>query len=152
MRSFRFTITAISALIAGVASVAFVGLAWADHHELPRNTAPDGASVYIISPDDGATVSSPVTVLFGLRGMGVGPAGLNNPKTGHHHLIIDSPLPNLDTPIPTDDKHRHFGGGQTETTIELSPGSHTLQLVLGDLNHVPHTNALTSQQITITVK
>jgi hypothetical protein len=119
---------------------------------LPRTTAPEGASVYIISPTDGATLSNPVTVRFGLRGMGVGPAGLDNPKTGHHHLIIDAPLPDLDLPIPADDRHVHFGGGQTEVTVELTPGRHTLQLLLGDRNHVPHTGPLFSERIEITVE
>jgi hypothetical protein len=73
-------------------------------------------------------------------------------KTGHHHLIIDAPLPAMDDPIPADDNHKHFGGGQTETTIELPPGEHTLQLLLGDLNHVPHDPPVISDRITITVK
>ena len=120
--------------------------------ELPRTTAPDGAAVYIVSPADGATLSSPVTIVFGLRGMGVGPAGLDNPMTGHHHLIVDAPLPDLNLPIPSDDHYIHFGGGQTEVTRELAAGKHTLQILLGDLNHIPHTNPLLSKRIAITVK
>lgn len=115
-------------------------------------SSPAGAKVYIISPADGATVTSPVTVRFGLTGMGVAPAGVDQANTGHHHLLIDiDKLPPLDQPIPKDDKHRHFGGGQTETTLDLPPGKHTLQLILGDHQHMPHTPALTSKKITITV-
>ncbi len=128
------------------------GLAWAAHHELPRHASPDGAEVYIISPKDGATVTSPVTVLFGLRGMGVAPAGIDMPGTGHHHLVVDGELPDLNAPFPTSDKNIHFGKGQTETTIDLPPGKHTLQLIMGDMNHVPHQPAVTSKKITITVK
>ena len=115
--------------------------------------APDGAKVYIISPADGDTVSSPVTVRFGLSGMGVAPAGTATENTGHHHLLIDvEELPPLNLPVPKDDKHVHFGGGQTETSIELAPGKHTLQLLLGDTNHLPHEPAVISEKITIEVK
>ena len=99
-----------------------------------RTPSPAGAEVYIVSPADGATVSSPVTVIFGLKGMGVAPAGTERENTGHHHLIIDAPLPPMGEPIPSDDSHKHFGGGQTETTVELAPGTHTLQLLLADLS------------------
>lgn len=119
---------------------------------MDRTPAPDGAEVYIVSPDDGATVSNPVTVVFGLRDMGVAPAGTERENTGHHHLIIDAPLPPGDEHIPSDENHVHFGGGQTETTIELKPGEHTLQLLLGDLNHLPHDPVIASEQITITVE
>ena len=115
------------------------------------STAPADATAYIISPKDGDTVSSPVKVIFGLTGMGVTPAGSNIPNTGHHHLIIDAPLPDASQPVPSDDNHKHFGKGQTETTIELAPGEHTLQLLLGDWLHKPHDNPVTSEQITITV-
>ncbi len=112
-----------------------------------------GAAAYIISPVDGATVGNPVTVRFGLRGMGVAPAGVERPDTGHHHLLIDvDTLPAAGMPIPTDDKHRHFGGGQTETTLELAPGRHTLQLLLADHTHVPHNPPVVSERITITVE
>lgn len=107
--------------------------------------------VYFISPNNGDTVKSPVRIVFGLRGMGVAPAGTEVPNTGHHHLIIDAPLPPLDENIPMDENHVHFGGGQTEASIELSPGTHTLQLLLGDLYHMPHEPAVYSKQITITV-
>jgi hypothetical protein len=119
---------------------------------LPRKAAPEGAVAYIISPEDGATVSNPIRVVFGLRGAGVAPAGVANPSAGHHHLLIDTPVPPLDLPIPADDKHVHFGGGQTETTITLPPGRHTLQLLLGDELHVPHDPPLLSEVVTIEVR
>lgn len=120
---------------------------------LAATPAPEGAKVYIISPEDGATVSSPVTVVFGLEGMGVAPAGVDKPKTGHHHLLIDlDMMPPAGQPIPADDKHKHFGGGQTQVSLDMEPGSHTLQLLLGDMNHVPHNPPIASEKITITVK
>ena len=121
-------------------------------YALDRSPAPDGASAYIISPTSGDTVSSPVTVVFGLNGMGVAPAGTEKENTGHHHLLINTELPALDEPIPADDNHVHFGGGQTEVEIELAPGEHNLQLLLGDLNHIPHEPPVTSDVITITVE
>jgi len=114
--------------------------------------APAGAKVYFISPTNGATVSNPVTVRFGLSGMGVAPAGMDMAGTGHHHLVVDAPLPDVTQTIPTDDKHLHFGGGQTETELTLPTGQHTLQLVLGDYLHIPHTPPVVSEKITITVK
>lgn len=117
-----------------------------------RTTAPVEAKVYIIEPKDGAVVSSPVKVKFGLSAMGVAPAGTTVPNTGHHHLIIDAPLPDLSKPVPADKNHVHFGGGQTETAIELAPGKHTLQLLLADAIHVPHEPAIYSEKITIEVK
>jgi len=119
---------------------------------LPRTPAPAGAEVYLIAPTDGAVVAAEVTVRFGLKGMGIAPAGTAVANTGHHHLLIDTPLPALDQPIPADARHVHFGKGQTETTITLSPGQHTLQLLLGDQNHVPHDPPLASAVVTITVK
>jgi len=114
--------------------------------------APEGAKAYIISPADGATVTSPVTVRFGLSGIGVAPAGVDKAKTGHHHLLIDvNELPDMDSPIPADDHHRHFGGGQTEISIDLPPGEHKLQLLLGDHHHVPHNPPVLSEPVTITV-
>ncbi len=118
-----------------------------------RTPSPEGAQVYIISPADGATVTNPVTVRFGLKGMGIAPAGIEKDKTGHHHLLIDvAELPPLDEPIPADDSHKHFGGGQTEVTLELPPGTRTLQLLLGDQNHIPHEPPVMSERITITVQ
>lgn len=109
--------------------------------------------VYFIAPTDGATVKSPVTVKFGLEGMGVAPAGTERSNTGHHHLLIDlQETPNLDQPIAADKHHRHFGGGQTETTLELAPGQHTLQLLLGDAMHRPHNPPVLSDKITINVE
>jgi hypothetical protein len=118
---------------------------------LPRTPAPAGATAYIISPTNGATVKSPFTVRFGLKGMGVAPAGVTNANTGHHHLIIDADTPADSVPIPNDDKHRHFGAGQTEVELTLPPGQHTLQLVLGDALHIPHQPPVRSEKITITV-
>ncbi|MCU7853958.1 MAG: DUF4399 domain-containing protein [Candidatus Thiodiazotropha sp. (ex Monitilora ramsayi)] len=113
----------------------------------------DGTVLYIISPKDGDVVSNPVRVQFGLRGMGVAPAGIDKPKTGHHHLLIDvAEMPMMDKPLPSDDNHRHFGGGQTEVDLTLTPGKHSLQLILGDMNHVPFSPPLMSETINITVK
>ncbi|MEL7448141.1 MAG: DUF4399 domain-containing protein [Pseudomonadota bacterium] len=120
--------------------------------DLVRNPPKPEAEVYIVQPADGATVSSPVRVVFGLKGMGVAPAGVEREGTGHHHLLIDTCLPDLDRPIPADDKHRHFGGGQTETLLELAPGKHTLTLLLADHRHVPHDPAVYSKTIEITVE
>jgi len=119
---------------------------------LERRPAPAGAMAYIIEPADGATVDNPVHIVFGLSGAGVAPAGIEREGSGHHHLLIDTDLPALGMPIPADDNHRHFGGGQTETEIELPPGTHTLQLLLGDERHVPHDPPIASERITITVR
>ena len=119
-----------------------------------RTPAPAGAEVYIISPKDGAIVHNPVQVQFGLKGMGVAPAGVKFDNTGHHHLLIDTDPPaDLGVPLPATDKIVHFGKGQTETTLTtLSPGKHTLQLLLADYQHIPHSPPVLSQKITITVK
>jgi hypothetical protein len=143
MRPYRL-LPALALMLLPLVAVAQTGL--------EREPAPEGAEVYFISPLDGAVVSSPVTVRFGLRGMGVAPAGVDNPMTGHHHLLIDTDLPRLDLPLPNDANHRHFGGGQTEVTLELPPGQHTLQLLVGDMRHVPHDPAIQSEKITITVE
>ncbi len=116
------------------------------------SSAPKNAKVYFITPADGDVVSNPITIRFGLRGMGVAPAGVEKPGTGHHHLLVDTPLPAAGEPIPKDARHLHFGGGQTETTLSLVPGVHTLQLVLGDHNHIPHVPPVVSEKITITVR
>lgn len=119
---------------------------------LARTASPEGAQVYIISPVDGEVVNSPVTVKFGLKGMGVAPAGIDKPNTGHHHLLIDvTDGPALDKSLPVDANHKHFGGGQTEATVELSPGKHTLQLIMGDRNHIPHDPPVMSKETTIVV-
>lgn len=131
------------------ASLALAAVAVA---QVARTPAPAGAELYFIEPVDGATVRGPVTVKFGLKGMGVAPAGIQLANTGHHHLLIDTGLPALDKPIPADANHVHFGMGQTETTVDLAPGRHTLQLLLGDHLHIPHQPPVMSQQITITVQ
>lgn len=113
--------------------------------------APGGARVYIVSPADGEVVSSPFKVVFGLSGMGVAPAGIKREKTGHHHLVIDAPVPDPKFAIPSDANHRHFGGGQTETLLDLPPGKHTLQLVMGDFIHVQHDPPIVSPVIAIEV-
>jgi len=118
-----------------------------------RSTAPAGTEVYLIAPADGATVKNPVVVRFGLKGMGVAPAGIQMENTGHHHLFVDTDLPaDMSKPIAVvENKIIHFGKGQTETTLTLSPGKHTLQLLLGDYLHVPNAEPQTSKKITITV-
>jgi Domain of unknown function (DUF4399) len=121
---------------------------------LGETAAPPNAAVYIISPKDGDTVTSPFKVQFGLTGMGVAPAGVEKPNTGHHHLIIDATLSpeELKEPIASDAKHVHFGAGQTEAMVTLPPGKHTLQLVLGDWSHVPFNPPIMSPVVTVTVK
>ncbi len=117
------------------------------------SVADEEKKLYIISPADGETLSNPVTVHFGLKGMGVAPAGVDLPNTGHHHLLINvDTLPALDMPVPADERHLHFGGGQTEVTLELESGEHTLQLLLGDKMHIPHAEPMISEKITITVE
>lgn len=116
-----------------------------------QSAAPEGAQVYIVSPVDGETVEQTFKVVFGLSGMGVAPAGVQMPNTGHHHLLIDKEsLPELGQPLGAD--VMHFGLGQTEATVTLEPGTHTLQLVLGDHLHVPHNPPVMSEKITITVR
>ena len=130
----------------------------AGHHEgnqedngIPRSDRPDEARVYFISPTDGEETQSPVVVRFGLGGMGVAPAGVEKQHTGHHHLIVDAELPPSNLPIPKSENYRHFGGGQTEVSLDLAPGTHTLQLILGDHLHIPHDPPVVSERITITV-
>lgn len=121
--------------------------------------SPEGAVVYFANLEDGATLSSPVTVVFGLSGMGVAPAGVEIENTGHHHLLLnrapfgdaEEDADSTEYGIPADENHIHFGKGQTETTLELPKGTHTLQLVLGDAFHVPHNPPVMSNAITITV-
>ena len=117
-----------------------------------NSDAPKDARAYIASPQHGAVVPSSFTVVFGLSGMGVAPAGQNVEGTGHHHLLIDiEDLPDLTRPLPTTDQIRHFGLGQTETVLTLPPGKHTLQLILGDFTHTPHNPPVMSEKITIYV-
>ncbi len=130
-------------------SVALAGIAVAG--ETP---APEGASVYFINIKDGDTLSNPVTIRFGLKNMGVAPAGTEKENTGHHHLIINETIEGeeLNQPIPSDEQHVHFGAGQTEKTLDLPAGTHTLQLVLGDWSHIPHNPPVMSEKVTVTVK
>ena len=117
-----------------------------------QTAAPAGATVYFINLKDQDTVTSPFKVQFGLTGMGVAPAGVEKDRTGHHHLLIDTDAPaDMNAPLPATDKIVHFGKGQTETTLTLPPGKHTLQLLLADLKHVPHEPPVISKKITITV-
>lgn len=119
-----------------------------------QTPSPAGAKVYIINLKDGAMVKSPFLVQFGLSGMGVAPAGVEKPNTGHHHLLIDATLTaeELKGAIPADDTHKHFGAGQTEVTLTLPKGKHTLQLVLGDWSHIPHAPPVMSSPITVVVE
>lgn len=114
-------------------------------------SAPDGATAWIVSPQDGDTVPTRFKVVFGLTDFGIAPAGVEVANTGHHHLLIDTELADYSQPIPADAQHRHFGKGQTEVELELLPGQHTLQLVLGDYLHRPHNPPVQSQRITINV-
>lgn len=143
-----------------LAAAAFMALVPSASTLAGETPAPDGASVYFVNLADGATVSSPVKVVFGLSGMGVAPAGTEKENTGHHHLFVDRPpfgegedgADEADYNIPADDNHIHFGGGQTEVSIDLTPGTHTLQMVLGDKDHIPHNPPIVSDVITITVE
>jgi hypothetical protein len=119
-----------------------------------QTAAPANAMVYFINVKDGDTVKSPFKIQFGLSGMGVAPAGVEKPNTGHHHVLVDATLTpeQAKEPIPADEHHLHFGGGQTETTVTLAPGRHTLQLVLGDWSHVPFNPPIVSPVITVEVK
>lgn len=143
--------TVIATLVASA-----IGIGIASAGETP---SPEGAKVYFVNLEDGASLQGPVTVVFGLSGMGVAPAGVDNENTGHHHMLINRATygaGEMDTDIaengiPSDDNHKHFGKGQTETTLELGAGTYTLQLVLGDEFHVPHNPPVVSQQISITV-
>jgi hypothetical protein len=135
------TSIALAAFIIGGAAVA------------GESPAPKNAYLYIGWPNDGEIVhNNNFRVWFGLRKMGIAPAGTEKPMTGHHHLIVDAPLPPMDEEIPADKNHLHFGKGQTETRITLPSGTHTLQLLLGDLDHIPHNPPMVSQKKTITVK
>ena len=114
--------------------------------------AAPGSKLYFINLKNGDSVASPVTIQFGLSGMGVAPAGIEKAGTGHHHLLIDVDSIDINAPIPNSDQLRHFGLGQTEVTLPMTPGKHTLQLLLADQNHIPHHPPVISERITITVK
>jgi len=127
--------------------------AYAQDEAWERADRPPEASAYIISPSHGEVVSSPFTVKFGLQGMGVAPAGVDYPDTGHHHLAINRDVKKFDEPLVSGEPDLlHFGGGQTEASIVLEPGEYTLQMVLGDLDHVPHDPPVMSGKVTITVR
>lgn len=144
MKRILFALALVSTAAAAIA---------ADAPGLPVTKSPAGAEVYIISPKDGATVGQEFTVEFGLKGMGVAPAGVKKDGTGHHHLLVDvKDLPAAGQVIPKDENHLHFGNGQTETTVKLKPGTHTLQLELADENHIPFDPAVVSKKITVHVK
>ncbi len=137
-------------LVGAVAVLVCGGLVAA---QVARQKSPAAAKAYFISPEDGATVSSPFLVQFGLKGMGIAPAGVEHENTGHFHVLIDvNAMPDLNAPLPVTDHIKHFGGGQTETELTLPPGKHTLQLILGDYLHIPHDPPVMSEKITVTVK
>jgi len=139
--------------IARAASLATLATLALSAAALAREPSPAGAEVYIVSPKDGAKVKGPVTVVFGLKGMGIAPAGIKFDNTGHHHLLLDGDAPkDLSLPLPADEHNIHFGKGQTETTLTLTPGKHTLQLLLADSLHTPHDPVVISKKITITVE
>ncbi|MBQ5941906.1 MULTISPECIES: DUF4399 domain-containing protein [unclassified Massilia] len=144
-----FAVAALTGSLAAVATIA--GMAVMPVHAAD---APANAYCYIGWPRDGEVIASgkPFRVWFGLRHMGVAPKGVNFSNTGHHHLLIDTELPPAGQVIPSDRNHLHFGAGETETMIELPPGKHTLQLLMGDADHVPHTPPVKSKKITITVR
>lgn len=119
---------------------------------LPRTGSAEGASVFFITPQDGSAVGNQIHIEFGISGMEVVKAGNNQPNSGHHHLLIDTGLPDVNLPIPADEHHIHFGDGSTVTEISLAPGEHTLQMLLGDHLHIPHEPPLVSEVITITVE
>ena len=123
----------------------------AEPRSMSRTPSPADASVYFVEPQEGAPVRSPVHVVFGISGMQVAAAGVEQPNTGHHHLIVDANLPSFDAPIPKDDHHLHYGNGQTEADVTLAPGPHTLQLLLGDHLHIPHEPPVYSAPLKITV-
>ena len=118
-----------------------------------RSESPIGAKVYIISPTSGQSLVSPFKVKFGLNGMGVAPAGVEYPDTGHHHLIVNKEIREFNKPLPSGESGIiHFGGGQTETILDLEPGTYDLYLILGDHDHVPHNSPVISEKVKITVE
>ena len=142
---------AVAALLSVAALACGISLAVGQQRTAPTPSGP-GADVYFVDLKDGATIPSKVTLYFGLRNMGVAPAGSDRENSGHHHLLIDTELPPLDQPIPSDFNHLHFGAGQTQADITLKPGDHTLQLLVGDKNHVPHSPPVMSPRIKVHVE
>lgn len=141
----------VAGLIAALSASSVDGIGSASAQEV-RSERADDALLYLGWPNDGETVrSSRFRIWFGLRNIGVAPAGINRPNTGHHHLIVDAELPPFDEVMPNDPNHLHFGAGQSEAIVELSPGVHTLQLVFADHAHVPHDPPLFSKRKTITI-
>lgn len=137
MKKIKLTVAALSLLASNIL--------------IAGTESPSGANAYIISPANGEIVATTFTIKFGLKGMGVAPAGIDKKNTGHHHLLIDAQsLPAMNSPMGGNVKH--FGGGQTEAEVTLKPGAHTLQLVLGDKSHTPHTPPVLSKKITIIVR
>lgn len=133
-------------------SVSEPEIAAADPAVLSRSASANGASVFFITPADGDTVSNPISIEFGIDGMELIKAGVEQPNSGHHHLMIDTDLPDFSLPIPADGQHVHFGDASKVTEITLPPGQHTLQMLLGDYLHIPHDPAVVSEPITITVE
>jgi len=139
-------------VLASYSIVVMCGLAIVNQ-SYAQTDAPEGTKAYIISPKNGDVLTSPVVVRFGLMGMGVAPAGIDYPDTGHHHLVLDAELPPLNEYIVTDHpNYLHYGLGQTEAVLDLEPGEHTLQMLLGDMDHLPHIPPVMSERISITVK
>ena len=138
------------AAVAGLLMGASVFASAAD--ALKSQEPPKEAKVFIVSPADGATVDKTFTVKFAIEGMALKPAGDQTPHSGHHHLLVNVLEVDANAPLPANDQYRHFGMGQTETSVELKPGTHTLQLIVADQNHIPHHPVVASERITITVK
>lgn len=133
--------------------ICFLSLLVPSGYAANLSPAPESATAYIIAPSNGETVSSPFVVQFGLSGMGIAPAGIDRPNTGHHHLLVDvDELPSLTEPLQGSAQVLHYGAGQTETELSLTPGEHSLQLVLGNYSHIPHDKPVISEKITVTVK
>ncbi len=145
-------ITIIALLLAMSACQREEPSAPAEPVSIPRSPAPVTAAVYFVTPADRDTVSSPIRIEFGLKNMEVVPAGTAAPNSGHHHLLIDTDLPDFGQPIPADERHIHFGDGSTSTELTLAPGEHTLQLLLADHLHIPHNPPVVSERITIMVE
>jgi hypothetical protein len=140
-----------------VGFIAALGLSLLMGNAATAETAhwPEGAKVFFVEPKNGAEISGPVKIVMGVERIDIAPAGTDNPNTGHHHILINTDAPMGEkalAPLAADDNIKHFGKGQTETTLTLAPGKHTLQLIVGDGNHIPYDPALASEKITVTVK